>query len=174
MLFFASMICLVSEPAAAATPGIASTLEESSNSTPKEMTEGAAEMLGEIDAAVVTVTKLLETAKNDKKKDAELVKCLETKLPQLTTIQEIAGKTNTAMKLSLATGKAGRARGEYRQIAVLFSAGKEVLAAAQGCVKSVAGEAGTSTTSISGNEAPIVEEIEPEIPVDIGPITTAH
>lgn len=173
MFVLASLLCTLAGSASAATPGIATTLEDSSNSTPKEMTEGAAEMIAEIDAAVVTVNKLLETAKQDKKKDDELIKCLESKVPQLKTIQEIVGKTNTSMKQNLASGKTGRARSDYRQVAVLFSAAKETLVAAQACLKSAGGDPGKSSNTISGGEA-AMEEIETEIPVDVPEVTTAY
>lgn len=67
MLILSSLLCLLAEPALAATPGIASTLEESSKSTPKQMAEGAAEMVAEVDAAVATVAKLIESAKATRK-----------------------------------------------------------------------------------------------------------
>jgi hypothetical protein len=173
MFITAFLLHLAAAPAEAA-PQVSSALEDTSNSTPKEMTEGAAEMLGEIDGAVVTVKKLLEVAKSHKKKDDELVKCLTAKVPQLTTIQELAGKANTSMKSRLASGNEKLARSEYRQVSVLYKAAMEGLVAAHACVKSVAGEPGKSTSSISGGDQFTVEDVETEIPVDAGLETTAH
>ncbi len=173
MLILSSLLCLLAEPALAATPGIASTLEESSKSTPKQMAEGAAEMVAEVDAAVATVAKLIESAKATKKGDAELAKCVEAKMPQLVTIQELARKTQGTLKRNLAAGKTGRAGGDFRQIAVLFAEAKAVLASAQACVSSAAGDPGKSSSSVTGGESTLVEEIDPEIDVDVPIVTTA-
>lgn len=172
MMHLVALLSLAADPANAATPGIASTLEDSSKSTPKEMAEGAAEMMAEIDAAVATVKKLIETAEEDKKKNEEAIKCLYTRLPPLVTIQEIAGKRITAMRTNLSSGDVGKAGTEYRQVAVLFSAARDALAAAHACVKGTAGESGKTSSTITGGEQAV--EIDSEIPVEIPDVSTAY
>jgi len=165
MSLFLPILLLVGSPAEAATPGVSSTVEQSSTATPKEMAKNATEMIGEIEAAVTTVTKLLETAKNEKPKNEEMVKCLEDKLPPLVTIKEIAGRTHSEMQSQLAAGQGGK---EYRQLAVLHGRATELLAAAQQCVKSTAGSPGKSNNSITGGSDAIeVAEVDiaPDVPV---------
>ena len=151
-------LLLLAAPAQAATPGVSSTVEQSSTATPKEKAQNAGEMAAEVDAAVSTVSKLLETAKNDKPKNEEMIKCLEDKLPQLSTIKEIAGRTHTAMKTNLASGDMAHADQEYRQLAVLHGRAKELLTSAQQCVKSTAGAPGKSNNSISGGSDAIEQQ----------------
>jgi hypothetical protein len=158
MTLLLPFMLLAAAPAHAATPGLESTVEQSSTATPKEKAQNAAEMAAAIDAAVTTVTKLLETAKNDKPKNEEMIKCLEDKLPQLTTIKDISGRTHTAMKANLASGDMQHADQEYRQLAVLHGRAQELLVAAQQCVKSTTGEPGKQSSSISGGSDAIEQE----------------
>ena len=164
---------LLAAPATAATPEIITTAEQSATATPKEKAQNATEMMSEMSAAVTTVTKLLEVANGERAKSAEIVKCLEDKLPQLRTIYEISGRAHTGMKTHLAEGEMARADQEYRQLAVLFGRAKEILAAAQQCVKSAAGQSGKTASVISGGAEGTVEGIEEYIFVDLGSDVTA-
>lgn len=170
MTLLLPFMLLAGAPAHAATPGLESTLEQSSTATPKEKAQNATEMVSAIEAAVTTVSKLLETAKNEKPKNEEMIKCLEDKLPQLSTIKDIAGRTHTSMKSNLAQNDAVHADHDYRQLAVLHGRALEILAAAQQCVKSAAGEPGKSSNSISGG-SDAIEQQDVEIPltIDISP-----
>jgi len=159
---------LLAAPATAATPEIITTAEQSATATPKEKAQNATEMMTEMGAAVTTVTKLLEVAKGERVKNAEIVKCLEDKLPQLRTIYEISGRAHTGMKTHLAEGDMAHADQEYRQLAVLFGRAKEILAAAQQCVKSASGQSGKTVQSVSGGTEGTVEEIAEFIYVDLG------
>ena len=172
MIVLLPLMLLTAPSARAATPEITSTAEQSATATPKEKAQNASEMVAEVDAAVTTGTKLLESAKAEKTKNQEMIKCLEDKLPQLKTIQEIAGRSNTAMKTHMAGGDMATADREYRQLAVLFGRAKELLAAAQQCVKSTQGESGKTASSISGGTEGTVDSIDEYIDVVIPPIDT--
>ena len=173
MTLLVALAFLGSSPARAETPGISSTVEQSGNATPKEKATNAAEMMSEIDAAVVTVTKLLETARNEKNKNDEQIKCLEDKLPQLKTIQEIGGRTNTSMKSKLAGGDMAHADQEYRQLAVLHGRAKELLVAAQQCVKNTKGDPGKTVSNVSGGSDGVAIDDPPEVIQDAGLVGTA-
>lgn len=144
---------LAGAPAEAATPGVVGELEQSASTTPKQKSEFAAAAVSEIDGAVTTVTKLLETARNAKEPDKEEIQCLEDKLPQLTTIAEVARKTSTSMEQHLAANDLAHADQEYRQLAVLLTRAREFLVEAQQCVKGAGSTKGRTASSLSSDDA---------------------
>lgn len=174
MHLFVALTLTAASPALAATPGVVGELEQSSTTTPKQKSEFATAALAEIDGAVATVTKLLEAARNAKEPDKEEIQCLEDKLPQLTTIAEVAKKTSTSMEQRLAAGDMARADQEYRQLAVLLSRAREFLVEAQQCVKGAGSTKGKTASSLtadeSGNTIDEMEEEKFEFGPDVTPV----
>ncbi|MBM4366943.1 MAG: hypothetical protein FJ102_12090 [Deltaproteobacteria bacterium] len=174
MQLLVAIALLASAPAEAATPGVVGELEQSASTTPKQKSEFAAAAVSEIDGAVTTVSKLLETARNAKEPDKEEIQCLEDKLPQLTTIAEVAKKTSTSMEQHLAANDLAHADQEYRQLAVLLTRAREFLVEAQQCVKGAGSTKGKTASTLSSDDAANTvdgtDEIEPVPDVPITPV----
>jgi hypothetical protein len=150
-------------PARADTPGVAGTLEQSSSTTAKEKVDFAASAVKEIDAAVVTVQKLLDQAQ--KEKNTEQIECLQRKLTPLKALAEVSKNSSNALQQFLASNDAVHADLEYRKIAVALSKARDFLAEAQACVGETGARRGDAVVSVeegaTGQELPLApDEIE--------------
>ena len=151
----------------AAGPGVEGEIDQSTTSTPEEKATYASKAVEEIDAAVVTVTKLRDEAKKQKLQEA--VDCLERKLTPLKAILEVAKASNGAMTRALADSDTVHAEAEFRKLAVAVSKAREFVQDAQQCVGSPDARSGKTTTSIASNDKDLIEASDFEEIIDVPP-----
>jgi len=138
---------LLAGRALADTPGISGELEQSTTTSPKEKVDFADSAVGEIDAAVKTVERLVEQARKDKNVDQ--VDCLTRKITPMRALQEVSQQSSNAMRQFLAGNDSVHAEQEYRKVAVALTKTREFLAEAQACVGESGAQRGVSSSSVT-------------------------
>jgi hypothetical protein len=152
-------------PSLAQEIGISGELERTAQTSPDEKRAYADTANAEIDAAVRTMTRIVDTARRDGA--AEQIQCANTKLTAGRALREVSESAAVAMRARLDAGDLERADHEFRKIAVALSKARMLLAEAERCGDSGALRSGQTTLVVEGGEVGSDADTQsPEYPLE--------
>ena len=106
-------------------------LEDSNQSSPKEMLDFATAAISEIQEIAQTVSTLMKDA--EKSGDSERIDCVRDRQAQIRALQQVSERSESSMQEALASGSTDRAGHELRKVAVALSKVRQLLAESEGC-----------------------------------------
>jgi hypothetical protein len=146
-------------PAPAPSPGIAAPpaaidlrVQQRSNLTPKEMTDGATEYRGRIDQVGAHIAELLKQARNAK--DIIRINCLMDKSVQVKASSENANKSFSTMQEAIARTDQGAALHEFTRITIVNQNVQVLAGEAEACAGEELSYVGATRVDVEAPEAP--------------------
>jgi len=119
-----------------------------SSTSPKQKLDFAKQAADEMDAAVIAVGKLKETAEKDG--DPDKIQCVKNKEVAIKALVDVSRKSNAALKEALQSGQSELAEHEFRKVAVARSKTSQFLAEAKSCVGGGGTVAGNTDVEVNG------------------------
>lgn len=119
-----------------------------SSTSPKQKLDFAKQAADEMDAAVIAVGKLKETAEKDG--DPDKIQCVKNKEVAIKALVDVSRKSNAALKEALQAGQSDLAEHEFRKVAVARSKTSQFLAEARACVGGGGTVAGNTDVEVNG------------------------
>jgi hypothetical protein len=127
-------------------------VQQRSNLTPKEMTDGATEYRGRIDAVAARIQQLLKDARQAK--DIIRINCLMDKMVQVRASSENANKSFSVMQEALSRTDQGAALHEFTRITIVNQNVQVLSGEAEACVGEELSYVGATRVDVEAPEAP--------------------
>jgi len=131
-LWIAAALFAVAPTALAQDDGASGQLEQGSSTSDREKLEFAESSVSEMNDAVKSVSKKLETA--ERESDDLKIQCLSKKLSGIRALSEVSADAKSSMEKALSSGDTSLAEHEFRKIAVALSKVRQFQAEAEACV----------------------------------------
>jgi hypothetical protein len=138
----------VSGVAAQQPTGVTSELARAATTSPEEKIAYAQDANTEINGAIKTIEKLLDSAKRGNA-SPDAIQCLNARLTQARTLAAVSQASEITMKEDLAVQELEGAMHEFRKIAIALSKTRGLLAEAYTCTGNEEEAAGTTTTEVT-------------------------